>query len=79
MVEGPRTVFDLLSNPSTQELVRNIFVSAEDYEQDYQNRLSLSHTAKLQLVAPDVMKALSDTVTPQGKLRCIFEYMLHEF
>jgi hypothetical protein len=65
-------VFDLLANPSTQPLVRTIFMSVEGYEKDYGDRLSSSSSAQLQLVTPEVMKALSDTVTPQGNFHCIY-------
>lgn len=65
VVEGPRILFDLLSNPITQPLVRQIFVSVEDYEKEYKEKLSKDFDVLL--VTSDVLKgALSDTVTPQG-------------
>jgi hypothetical protein len=72
-------VFDLLANPSTQPLVRTIFVSVEDCEKDYGDRLSSLTSAQLQLVTPEVMKALSDTVTPQGNFHCILGKQTGEF
>lgn len=65
VVEGPRILFDLLDNPSTKPLVRQIYISVEDYENEYSDRLSKE--LDIVLVTPEVLKgALSDTVTPQG-------------
>ena len=68
VVEGPRMVFDLLDNPRTKSLVRQVLVSEEDYDTDeYASRLSAaSSETQIQLVTPQVLKACSDTVTPQG-------------
>jgi tRNA G18 (ribose-2'-O)-methylase SpoU len=70
IVEGPRMVFDLLDNLQTRSLVQQVFVSVDEYEGDYQSRLadtaSSSSETFVQLVTPPVLKACSDTVTPQG-------------
>jgi len=75
VVEGPRMVFDLLDNPKTAHLVKQVLVSARDYElrDDYRNRLfggdenSSSKTDLLvQLVHPDIFPDCTDTMTPQG-------------
>jgi len=72
VVEGPRMVFDLLENPTTASLVQHILISVDDYEQ-YQERLDQliesrnhQHPCHVQLVEPVVLKACTDTVTPQG-------------
>lgn len=72
VVEGPRMVMDLLRNPDTRPLVRQIVVSTdledsirdelENYLQETSSDLSLSVHSAL----PNVIKACSDTVTPQG-------------
>mmetsp|Transcript_26352 Transcript_26352/g.64217 ORF Transcript_26352/g.64217 Transcript_26352/m.64217 type:complete len:350 (-) Transcript_26352:777-1826(-) len=71
VVEGPRMVFDMLENPTTNSLVRQLLVSVDDYQEQYQDRLeSLSLASEdevsLQLVTPELLNTLSDTVTPQG-------------
>lgn len=70
VVEGPRMVFDLLENPSTEGLVRQILISVDDYQELFQDRFeSLASISQLSLifVTPELLNTLSDTVTPQGK------------
>jgi TrmH family RNA methyltransferase len=70
VVEGPRMVFDLIQNPKTRHLVRQVLVSTEQYtnyaplllQQQEQEEEGLL----LQLATPEVLKACSDTVNPQG-------------
>lgn len=72
IVEGPRMIFDMLENSKTASFVRQILVSTTEFEELYRDRLysctsnSASHAPKIQLVTPEVLKACSDTVTPQG-------------
>jgi len=76
IVEGPRMVFDLLDNPKTTYLVRQVLLSARDeYElrEDYRSRFFLNDDDDkqkkkkfVQLVHPSVFKDISDTMTPQG-------------
>jgi TrmH family RNA methyltransferase len=76
IVEGPRMVFDLLDNPKTAHLVRQILVSARDYElrDDYRSRLfggsddasSPRHDVLVQLVHPEIFPDCTDTISPQG-------------
>ena len=70
VVEGPRMVFDLLENPTTASLVQHILISVENY-QLYRDRLDslLTHVEinpHIQLVESNILKACTDTVTPQG-------------
>ncbi|OEU16110.1 SpoU_methylase-domain-containing protein, partial [Fragilariopsis cylindrus CCMP1102] len=81
VVEGPRMVFDLLENPKTRNLVRQVLVSAQnehDFRDDYLSRLISSlddnnenqekkKEVPVQLVHPDVFnKDCTDTISPQG-------------
>jgi len=76
IVEGPRMVFDLLDNPKTAHLVRQILISADDYElrDDYRSRLfgegdeehSAAHDVLVQLVHPEIFPDCTDTISPQG-------------
>lgn len=76
IVEGPRMVFDLLDNPKTAHLVRQILISAHDYElrDDYRSRLfgegggeqSPPHDVLVQLVHPEIFLDCTDTISPQG-------------
>jgi len=79
IVEGPRMVFDLLDNPKTAHLVRQILVSTRDYElrDDYRSRLfggdssdddasSPRNDVLVQLVHPEIFPDCTDTVSPQG-------------
>ena len=81
VVEGPRMVFDLLENPKTRNLVRQVLVSAQnehDFRDDYLSRLISSlddnnenqekkKEVLVQLVHPDVFnKDCTDTISPQG-------------
>eukprot|EP00934_Nitzschia_sp_Nitz4_P002015 Nitzschia sp. Nitz4//scaffold30_size153850//144603//145667//NITZ4_002802-RA/size153850-processed-gene-0.198-mRNA-1//1//CDS//3329547336//2015//frame0 len=70
IAEGPRMVFDLLQNPSTNPLVRQILVTQEDFDDWYGGTILDSynpdHPFQVQLVTPEVIRSCSDTVTPQG-------------
>jgi tRNA G18 (ribose-2'-O)-methylase SpoU len=78
VVEGPRMVFDLLENPRTKSLVRQIVVSTDRPEwtetllslrgNDQEEDTVTSPNAALWLCqgTPEVLAAISDTVTPQG-------------
>ena len=73
IVEGPRMVFDLLDNPQTAHLVKQVLVSARDYElrEDYRQKLFESdgndnNDVLVQLVHPDIFPDCTDTITPQG-------------
>lgn len=73
VAEGPRIVFDLLKNPTTASLVRQILVSSQDFDKLYRERLDsiimsniTSAPPDIQLMTPEVLSFCSDTVTPQG-------------
>lgn len=69
VVEGPRMVFDLLQNPRTENLVRHILISTDDFREQYEDRLRQLPSCvapNIQLVTPAILKACSDTITPQG-------------
>ena len=70
IVEGPRMVFDLLDNPKTSHLVKQVLVSARDYElrDDYRSRLFDNDTngVLVQLVHPEIFQDCTDTISPQG-------------
>jgi len=70
IVEGPRMVFDLLDNPTTTHLVKQILVSAQDYElrDDYRSKLleASDNDVLVQLVHPEIFPDCTDTITPQG-------------
>lgn len=64
-------VFDLLDNPKTTNLVRQVLVSAREYElrEDYRSRLFGNNNDQdvfVQLVHPDVFPDCTDTISPQG-------------
>lgn len=66
-------VFDLLDNPVTSPLVRQILVSVDDYDDSSKQRLAYRpRLAKygrdilVQLVEPDVFRECTDTMTTQG-------------
>jgi TrmH family RNA methyltransferase len=72
VVEGPRMVLDLLENPKTRPLIRQVLVSTDDYS-EYARYLARylgggedEDARTVQLVTPQVLKACCDTVTPQG-------------
>lgn len=68
VVEGPRMVFDLLQDTTTAHLVRQILISEEDYS-NYEDRLQElpeSIAPHIQIVTPSILKACTDTVSPQG-------------
>ena len=72
IVEGPRMVLDLLKNPATHTLMKQILLST-DVDENIQQELHqiLKDTAShdnlsIQMATPQVIKACSDTVTPQG-------------
>lgn len=66
VVEGPRMVFDLLDNPQTKSLVRQVIVSVDRPE--WTESLISRHGDDLLICegTPEVLDAISDTVTPQG-------------
>lgn len=66
IVEGPRMILDLLDNPNTCHLVKQVLVSSE--RQDWIQQLQQDKYSHLfvQEGTPQVLKACSDTVTPQG-------------
>eukprot|EP00533_Pseudo-nitzschia_delicatissima_P008742 CAMPEP_0116098940 /NCGR_PEP_ID=MMETSP0327-20121206/11501_1 /TAXON_ID=44447 /ORGANISM="Pseudo-nitzschia delicatissima, Strain B596" /LENGTH=370 /DNA_ID=CAMNT_0003590781 /DNA_START=167 /DNA_END=1279 /DNA_ORIENTATION=+ len=70
IVEGPRMVFDMLDNPKTAHLVKQVLVSASDYElrDDYQRLFESSNNDGIlvQLVHPEIFPDCTDTITPQG-------------
>ena len=70
IVEGPRMVFDMLDNPKTAHLVKQVLVSASDYElrDDYQRLFESSNDDGIlvQLVHPEIFPDCTDTITPQG-------------
>lgn len=66
IVEGPRMVFDLIDNPKTRGLVKQVLISTDQYDSEYMQRLENEPNIHVQLVEPVVFKACSDTVTPQG-------------
>jgi len=69
VVEGPRMVFDLLQNPKTQSLVRQVLISTDAFAEHFQQRLLAlpsSVSPHIQLATPDILKVCSDTVTSQG-------------
>ena len=74
-------VFDLLDNPKTRNLVRQVLVCARQYElrEDYRSRLlfgssnsnnnhnnELQQDVLVQLVHPDIFPDCTDTISPQG-------------
>ena len=63
VVEGPRMVLDLLNHPRTRPLVQQVLVS-EDHWDEYASHLP--EGLLVNPVAPDVLSACCDTVTPQG-------------
>lgn len=65
IVEGPRMVFDLLENPVTRNLVRQVVVS-EDKNNWATELLSSYDNLHVCQGTHDVLAAISDTVTPQG-------------
>lgn len=65
IVEGPRMIFDLVRNPNTRPLVQQVIVSSERHE--WIEQLQTEHLSlNIQVGTPHVLKACSDTVTPQG-------------
>ena len=74
VIEGPRLVLDLLRHPHTRNLVQHIIVSTDLLDDKLQSELqdcladinSYNDNIQLQTAMPHVLKACSDTVTPQG-------------
>jgi TrmH family RNA methyltransferase len=66
VVEGPRMVLDLLENPKTRPLIRQVLVSTDDYSEYARYLGEAKDDRTVQLVTPQVLKACCDTVTPQG-------------
>ena len=70
IIEGRRLVFDVLSDPSTQDLVRHILLEEsalhdEDMLAVLQD-LASNSSARVSFATKEVVRACSDTVTPQG-------------
>jgi RNA methyltransferase, TrmH family len=68
IVEGPRMVFDLLQNPTTASLIQQVLISVDHYQQ-YKQRMDLIleySSPQVQLVNESILRACTDTVTPQG-------------
>ena len=72
-------VFDLLENPKTSHLIRQILINLPDYdrrEDYYRSKLveimnhddnnNTDNNILVQLVDPDVFPSCTDTMTPQG-------------
>ena len=81
VVEGPRMVLDLLTNPTTRPWVHQILVSTDlegDETASIRDELDRvlraakddndNHPLSIHMATPQVVKACSDTVTPQGIL-----------
>jgi TrmH family RNA methyltransferase len=65
IVEGPRMIMDLVRNPNTRPLVQQVIVSSE--RNDWMEQLQTEHPSlNIKVGTPQVLKACSDTVTPQG-------------
>jgi tRNA G18 (ribose-2'-O)-methylase SpoU len=76
IVEGPRIVAELFQNIKTRSLLRHVLIS-DDYQGEYPeverttsspivNGKAHSPQYQVSYVTPQVMKACTDTVTPQG-------------
>ena len=76
VVEGPRMVFDLLNNPTTENLVKQIIVStdASSYSEELlfasgttTNDNNLDNNKLVQYILPEIFRNVcSDTVSTQG-------------
>jgi TrmH family RNA methyltransferase len=64
IVEGPKMIFDLLQNPKTAPLVQQVVVSTDKPE--WTRLLSKYNHLHVCEGTPEVLEAISDTVTPQG-------------
>ena len=75
LVEGPRMVLDLLQSTRTRGLVQQVLVSTEEYSRYVDILQSLNcddgSSLDIRLITPDVLKACTDTVTPQGILALV--------
>ena len=72
VVEGPRSIFDLLKRPSTANLVQQVLIQETMWDQ-YVLALK-QHNDWLPLLTPvtaQVLESLTDTVTPQGILATV--------
>jgi tRNA G18 (ribose-2'-O)-methylase SpoU len=77
IVEGPRITTELFHNSKTRSLLRHVLIS-DDYQGEYPELEGTKSTTRivngksdnphyqLSYVTPQVMKACTDTVTPQG-------------
>lgn len=64
-MEGPKLIMDLVNNPKTKHLVRQVLVSSD--RQDWVHQLHQEHPSLMVSEGtPQILKACSDTVTPQG-------------
>lgn len=70
VVEGPRMIIDLLRNKDTANLVQKILISEEKWESFYPTLVETNTGAErlpdIHPASEAVMKACTDTVTPQG-------------
>ena len=70
VVEGPRMVLDLLANPETRPWVQQIVLSTDLDDSIHEELEEVLQQTKgniqIQIATPSVLKACSDTVTPQG-------------
>lgn len=71
VVEGPRMVLDLLANPETRPWVQQIVLSTDlddSIHDELEEALKKTEDSniRIQIATPSVLKACSDTVTPQG-------------
>jgi len=58
-------IMDLVRNPNTRPLVQQVIVSSE--RNDWMEQLQTEHSSlNIKVGTPQVLKACSDTVTPQG-------------
>jgi TrmH family RNA methyltransferase len=78
IVEGPRSVTDLVRGPKTCGLVKQILIAEQQWELYFpqlerilQEQSSLEDTPQILAVADDVLEDLADTVTPQGILSVV--------
>mmetsp|Transcript_10722 Transcript_10722/g.23245 ORF Transcript_10722/g.23245 Transcript_10722/m.23245 type:complete len:400 (-) Transcript_10722:245-1444(-) len=70
IIEGQRLVFDVLSDPSTQDLVRHVILEESALHDEailaVLQDLASNSSASVSFATKEVVRACSDTVTPQG-------------
>lgn len=70
VVEGPRMIVDLLENERTKNLVQQVLVSSD--KKEWIQQLEQNHPSLwIQEGTPEVLRACSDTVTPQGMVAIV--------